>query len=120
MSMSAADWTRIQRRRAGFRYESEVTSATRIIKGQAPQQPAGTALLIPRDVGVPKTQRPASDFTNHIASRAADYYFKTQGSGREGETGDNNAYTRLRITRLCNCTTRNMDSKTGLCAVCLK
>ncbi len=120
MSMSAADWTRIQRRRAGVRYHSEMLAANRVIKQDAPQVPYGTALLIPRDVGGSNIQRPASDFTNHVASRAADYYFKTQGSGREGETGDNNAYTRFRITQLCSCTTRNMDSKTGLCAVCLK
>lgn len=120
MSMSAADWTRIQRRRAGFRYQAETLAPNRIVKGDAEKQLYGTALLIPPEVGGSKIQRPASDFTNHVASRVTDYYFKSQGSGRAGENGDNNAYTRFRLTRLCDCSTTNMDSKTGLCASCLK
>jgi len=120
LSMSAADWTRIQRRRAGFRYQAEMLDANRIIKADARQIPYGTALMIPRDVGGSKIQRPASDFTNHVASRFTDYYFKIQGSGRVDETADNNAYTRFRIRRLCNCTITSMDTKTGLCPACAK
>jgi hypothetical protein len=118
MSMSAADWTQIQRRKAGLRYSSEATK--QVAPTPAPQIPYGTALMIPRDVGGSKIQRTASDYTNSVGARFTDYYFKSQGSGREGETGDNNAYTRFRITRLCNCTTTTMDSKTGLCPSCLK
>jgi hypothetical protein len=127
MSMSAAGWTRIQRQKAGLNYGPMVMNTS----GAAPtnrdinptpanQQPYGTALLIPANVGGSRIRRTASDYTNYVAGRFTDYYFKSQGSGRVGETGDNNAYTRFRITRLCNCTTTTMDSKTGLCASCLK
>ena len=118
MSMSAADWTQIQRRKAGLRYSSEATK--QVAPTPSRQVPYGTALMIPRDVGGSKIQRTASDYTNSVGARFTDYYFKSQGSGRAGETGDNNAYTRFRITRLCNCTTTTMDSKTGLCASCVK
>jgi len=120
MSMSAADWTRIQRRRAGTRYAEMVMTTNgnpptnRDINPTAPlTQPYGTALLIPRDVGGSKFRRTASDYTNSVDARVTDYYMKSQGSG-------NNAYTRFMITRLCSCTITQMDAKTGLCASCLK
>jgi len=66
MSMSAADWTRSQRRRAGLRYASE---AAKEVAPTAPGRiPAGTALLIPRDVGGSKIRRTASDYTNSLAA----------------------------------------------------
>jgi hypothetical protein len=118
MSMSAADWTRIQRRRAGVRYASE---AAKEVAPTAPERiPAGTALLIPRDVGGSKFRRTASDYTNSVDARVTDYYMKTQGSGRVDENAGNNAYTRFVIRRLCNCTITNMDTKTGLCPSCTK
>ena len=111
MSMSAADWTRIQRRKAGLRYASEAT------KEVAPTPPGsipyGTALLIPRDVGGSKFRRTASDYTNSVDSRVTDYFFKSQGVG-------NNVNTKFMLTRLCLCATAEMQPKTGLCAVCTK
>lgn len=118
MSMSAADWTRLQRRRAGVRYAAE---ATKQVAPTAPgTHPSGTALLIPRDVGGSKIRRTASDYTNSVDSRVTDYYMKTQGSGTDGQNADNNAYTRFMIRRLCNCTITHMQPKTGLCAACVK
>ena len=118
MSLSAADWTQIQRRRAGVRYASE---ASKEVAPTPPgRRPSGTALLIPRDVGGSKIRRTASDYTNSVGASFTDYYFKTQGSGATGENANNNAYTRFRIRRLCNCVITNMDSKMGLCAACLK
>ena len=111
MSMSAADWTRIQRRRAGVRYATE---ASKEVNPTLPgARPYGTALLIPRDVGGSKIRRTASDYTNSVDARVTDYYMKSQGAG-------NNAYTRFVIRRLCNCAITQMDTKTGLCASCLK
>jgi hypothetical protein len=118
MSMSAADWTRIQRRKAGLRYASEATKELAPILPET--RPYGTALLIPRDVGGSKFRRTASDYTNSVDSRVTDYYFKSQGSGRVGENAGNNAYTRFMIRRLCNCTITHMEPKTGLCPSCLK
>jgi hypothetical protein len=121
MSMSAADWTRIQRRRAGTRYAEMVMTTNgnpptnRDINPTAAQkQPYGTALLIPRDVGGSKIRRPASDYTNSVDARVTDYFFKSQGSN------SNNVNTKFMLTRLCTCVTAEMQPKTGLCAVCTK
>ena len=120
MSMSAADWTRIQRRRAGTRYAEMVMTTNgnpptnRDINPTAPEtRPYGTALLIPRDVGGSKIRRPASDYTNSVDARVTDYYFKSQGVG-------NDVNTKFMLTRLCLCETTEMQTKTGLCAVCTK
>lgn len=118
MSMSAADWTRIQRRRAGTRYATE--SRKEVAPTMPEARPYGTALLIPRDVGGSKFRRTASDYTNSVDARVTDYYMKTQGSGRVGENAGNNAYTRFMIRRLCNCTITHMEPKTGLCPSCTK
>jgi len=111
MSMSAADWTRIQRRKAGVRYASE---AAKEVAPTAPERiPAGTALLIPRDVGGSKIRRTASDYTNSVDARVADFFLKSQGT-------TNNVNTKFTLTRICNCNSAEMQPKTGLCASCLK
>jgi hypothetical protein len=111
MSMSAADWTRIQRRRAGLLYASE---AAKELAPTAPGRiPYGTALLIPRDVGGSKFRRTASDYTNSVDARVADFFLKSQGVG-------NNVNTKYMLTRVCSCVSAQMDTKTGLCASCLK
>jgi hypothetical protein len=118
MSMSAADWTRIQRRRAGTRYAEMVMTTNgnpptnRDINPTAPEtRPYGTALLIPRDVGGSKIRRPASDYTNSVDARVSDFFLKSQ---RE------NGSTKFMLTRLCSCVTAEMDPKTGLCVACTK
>jgi len=111
MSMSAADWTRIQRRKAGLRYASEATKE--VAPTPAQTRPYGTALLIPRDVGGSKIRRTASDYTNSVDARVTDYYFKSQGVG-------NNVNTKFMRTRLCTCVTAEMQPKTGLCVACTK
>jgi hypothetical protein len=109
MSMSAADWTRIQRRKAGLRYATEATKEVDPTPAQT--RPYGTALLIPRDVGGSKIRRTASDYTNSVDARVTDYFFKSQGE---------NGSTKFMITRLCKCEITQMEPKTGLCASCLK
>jgi hypothetical protein len=126
MSMSAADWTRLQRQRGGTTYGPTVmkiggTEPTN--KDVAPinpgQLPAGKALLIPYDgAGTSKTLRPASDWTNYIASGLADYVVTSQGSGRVGETGLNNGYTTNKVNRVCSCISVITLPKVGNCVKC--
>ena len=118
MSMSAADWTRIQRRRAGVRYDAEARKEVAPTMPEA--RPYGTDLLITRDVGGSKFRRTASDYTNSVDARVTDYYMKSQGSGRVGENAGNNDYTRFMIRRLCTCVITHMEPKTGLCPSCTK
>lgn len=107
MSLSAADWTRLQRRRAGTRYVSE-SNANKA--DTHPQRPYGVPLLIPKDAGVSKIQRTASDWTNSVDASVADYFTKS--------TSPNNA-TVLTLNRLCDCSkTAVFRTKVGVCSKC--
>lgn len=107
MSLSSADWTRLQRRRAGTRYPAEILSKKAETR---PQLPYGTPLLIPKDVGVSKIQRTASDWTNSVDARVADFFTKS--------TGSNNA-TILTLNRVCDCSkTAVFKTKVGICSKC--
>lgn len=102
MSLSAADWTRLQRRKAGNTYVVDATKA-RELNPTAPRVlPNGTALLIPRDVGGPKTRRAASDYTNYVDSQRADFILMSQGNGLAAENGDNTGAAKRVLNRICN------------------
>jgi hypothetical protein len=64
--------------------------------------PNGTALLIPRDVGGPKTRRAASDYTNYVDSQRADFVLMSQGNGLAAENGDNTGAAKRVLNRICN------------------
>lgn len=123
MSMSAADWTRMQRRKAGINY---MTDATRELNPSMPQQqPYGPALLISRSVGGSKIRRTAGDYTNFVASNLADYVLKSSGTGRAGESVENTGASRLTVRMIgrgtgCKCTTTLGITlpKTGICSTC--
>jgi hypothetical protein len=123
MSMSAADWTRMQSRRAGITYMSD---ATRELNPPMPEQrPYGTALLIPSSVGGSRIRRTAGDYTNYVASNLADYVVKTGGTGRVGESVENTGAVKLTVKMVgrgpgCKCTTTLGITlpKTGICSKC--
>ena len=123
MSMSAADWTRMQRRKAGINY---MTDATRELNPPMPQQlPYGKALLIPSSVGGSRIRRTGSDYTNYVASNLADYVLKSSGTGRVGETLENTGAAKLAVRMIgrgagCSCTTTLGITlpKTGICSTC--
>lgn len=118
MSMSAADWTRMQRRKAGINY---MRDGTREVNPPMPEQrPYGTALLIPSSVGGSKTRRTAGDYTNYVAAQVADVVLISQGSGRVGETPLNNNYKTEKVTRICSCSNslNIVLPKTGICSNC--
>ena len=128
--MSAADWTRIQRRKAGATYASQVsgTGAARDkdISPTTPAQiPAGTALLIPRFAGKPKTLRPASEWTNYVASQVTDYKLYSSGSGGANETSLNQNAITTNLVRLCKAcagqvsvTNMRTTGQKGVCSKC--
>jgi hypothetical protein len=114
--MSAADWTRMQRRKAGVTY---LTEASKEVNPPAPSVlPNGTALLIPRDVGSSKIRRTAGDFTNYTASQVSDFVLYSQGSGVAGENGGNTGAVKKTLTRICGCKTTAFLPKIAGCAVC--
>jgi hypothetical protein len=101
MSLSAGDWTRLQRRKAGTQYAPTVmriggTDATNKdiapVTPPAGPSPSPKSVLIPCSLaGKPKTLRPASDWTNYVDSQVADYVLKSSDT-----TG-----TTMRLTRIC-------------------
>ena len=102
MSLSAADWTRLQRRKAGNTYVVNANNARELNPTPPNVLPNGTALLMPRDVGGPKTRRSVEDYTNYVASQRADFVLKSQGSGLADQNGNNNGVARLMLNRICN------------------
>lgn len=102
MSLSAADWTRLQRRKAGNTYVVDATKAREVNPNAPSVLPNGVALLIPRDIGGPKTRRAASDYTNYVDSQRADFSLFSQGSGVTNENGNNTGAAKRMLTRICS------------------
>ena len=99
--MSAADWTRMQRRKAGNTYVLDATKAREVAPPAPNVLPAGTALLDPRDVGGPKTRRTAEEYTNYVASQRSDFVLMSQGSNAPNENGLNTGAVKRTLTRIC-------------------
>ena len=123
MSMSAADWTRMQRRKAGYNYITEAQKA--VAPAMPVQRPYNKALLIPADVGGSRIRRTAGDYTNYVASNLSDYVLKSQGTGRVGENGTNTGAAKLTYRMVnrgtgCPCSTTLGITlpKTGICSKC--
>ena len=116
--MSAADYTRMLRRTGGMNLDYTVGAGTNTNfpkdKDVAPamfnQNPYGTALLIPASVGTSKIRRPASDWTNYLSARNADYVLKSQGGGSANESGENTGAVKLKVVRVaaCRCAAANL------------
>ena len=110
MSLSAGDWTRLQRRKAGTQYAPTVmriggTDPTNkdIAPAMPVQTPYAQGVMGTRSAGSLKTARPASDWTNYVDSQVADYVLKSSGSatGNQNQNSDNQDYRTLRLTRIC-------------------
>ena len=96
--LSAGDWTRIQRlkgaRTSGYTYTGvnsklvfagDLTTNADIAPPEAGQIPYGKALLIPYDgAGTHKALRPASRWTDHVASQHVDFVTNSQNIGING------------------------------------
>jgi hypothetical protein len=73
-----------------------------------PQTPYGGGDLRVRSVvGTSKIRRPASDWTNYLGARNADYVLKSQGGGSANETGLNTGAVKFKLVQVaaCRCTT---------------
>ena len=121
--MSAADWTRLQRRKAGYQYMTQSQKETSPIMAQ--QRPYGEALLIPSDVGRSRIRRTGGDYTNYVASNLEDYVLKSQGTGSVNENGMNTGVMKLTLRMMnrgngCSCSTTLGITlpKIGICSKC--
>ena len=92
----------MQRRKAGNSYVVRAENSPEVIEVAPRAVPAGAALLIPRDVGGPKTRRTAEEYTNYVASRSTDFILSSQGSRAPGENGLNTGAVKKTLNRICN------------------
>ena len=109
--MSAADYTRMLRRQGGMNYDFTVGmgSSTSFPKDKDvspamfPQNLYGQALMIPASVGGSKIRRPASEWTNYLGARTADYVLKKQGGGSENESALNTGAVKFKLVQVAAC-----------------
>lgn len=124
--MSASDWIRMKRlqgaRSNGYSNLSTsgvLTSTSSIFnKDVSPPQSSqievnniNGAIKVFPVVGTSKIRRPASNWTDYVASQTADYLTYSQGAV------DTTSVVRKQ-TKLCSCTTTTLDTKTGICTQC--
>ena len=123
--LSAGDWIRLKRLR-GARQNGYSNSSTDGLltpsspvynKDISPTTPGqfvpglNSAINVFRTVGTTKYRRPASNWTDYVASQTADFVTSSQ----EAITGTSVKNT---VTKLCSCTATTLTTKTGICTKC--
>ncbi len=118
MALSAADWTRIQRlrgaRTSGTGATGDLTTNKDISPTMAPQLPYSVTMDQFKVVGTSKIRRPASKWTDYIASQTEQYVLNSK------KLEENNSGFVKTLVRLCNCTSGTLNTKTGICTTCSK
>jgi hypothetical protein len=124
--LSAGDWVRLQRLRGaranGYSNSSTgglLTSTSTIFnKDISPPQVhqdqihnLNAAINVFPVVGTSKIRRPASNWTDYVASQSADFVLSSQN-------GLHATSVKRRLTKLCSCTTTTLLTKTGPCTKC--
>jgi hypothetical protein len=114
--LSAGDWTRLQRLRGarnnGYSGSDAVLVTNEDIAPTAfPQGRYSRSLLIRRNVGTGRIRRPASNWTDYIASQTADFVLPSQKA-------NNNTSITNTVTKLCDCTSTTATTKIGNCTKC--
>lgn len=108
--LSAGDWTRLQRIRGAKTYETVNLATNKDIDPTPnPQEAYSTSLLIPKVIGTGKIRRPASMWTDYLASQRADFVLQ-----RANIAGG----FILTNTILCDCSTSTLSTKKTGCTKC--
>ena len=112
--MSASDWIRMKRLKGATTYRSvNLTTNKDIAPPQSLQIEThnNSAINVFPVTGTSKIRRPASSWTDYIASQTADYVTSAQAA----TTGTSIANT---IRKVCTCTTTALTTKQGICTKC--
>lgn len=103
--LSAGDITRLKRLRGTRTFKTDVTT------NPAPRTEVETGRRVHTEVGGSKIRRPASNFTDYIASQTVDYVLeKPAGSCGAGKA--------LTVHKICTCDTSSAIKHNGLCRSC--
>ena len=123
--LSAGDWIRLQRLR-GARSNGYSNSSTSGLltptssiynKDISPTQASqieinnNSAINVFPVVGTSKIRRPASNWTDYIASQTADFVLSS-------EANVNSTSIKNTVTKLCSCTSTTLSTKVGICTKC--
>ena len=125
MSLSAGDWTRIQKLKSVRGYANEIVAKKDIINRVSQDVPFSSTLpnSSSRVVGSSKTRRESSKYTDYVASQKESYVVQNEQSSRGNATtgfGIQNSIVLLG----CNCGTITGQNKSVLltkstgCAKC--
>lgn len=124
--MSASDWVRMKRLQGARAngYSNASTSGVLtptsaifnkdVVPPQMIQQPVhrtNAAINVFPVVGTSKIRRPASNWTDFVASQTADYVLSSQAA----TTGTSVKNSQV---KLCDCTTTTATTKQGICTKC--
>lgn len=123
--LSAGDWVRLQRLKGARTNSYDYTSGSVNVKGvlttnkdiappqfeQFPIHNKNAAIKVYPVVGTSKIRRPASNWTDYVASQSADYILSSQ-SGLHKTSVVN------KETKVCSCATTTVHTKEGICTKC--
>jgi hypothetical protein len=112
--LSAGDWVRLQRMRQNRSYLATIRTNKDIVPQLNPRNihPNASKGILPlHGYGTSKIRRPASSWTEYIASQTADYVLPSQANI------DGTSIKNTRTT-LCNCVSTTVITKTGACMKC--
>jgi hypothetical protein len=105
--LSAGDWIRLKRLKGSRNFEADKPSD---ITNPDPRSEVKSGRSVYTEFGTSKIRRPASNYTDYIASQTVDYIL-------ESPSGSCGVSKNLTVNRICNCDTSSAK-KVGLCATC--
>jgi hypothetical protein len=103
--LSAGDWVRLKRLSGARTFDTDVTT------NPNPRTEVETGRRVYTEFGTSKIRRPASNFTDYVASQTVDYVVeKPAGSCGAGKA--------LTVRKICKCDTSSAIKHGGLCVTC--
>lgn len=110
-NLCASDLTRLKRLGGSLQYSNVLAAKTDIVNPlPVNQTPNGGAKYIQQDFGTSKYRRPASYWTDRIASQNVDYVTESYNTNNSGKA--------LTVNKICTCATTTLP-KTNR-TICLK
>ena len=105
--LSAGDWVRLQRLKGARNFQADKPGD--ITNPSARSEPE-TGRRVYTEFGTSKIRRPASGYTDYIASQTADYVIETTDSTLIAKS--------LTIHKICKCGTSSAIKHNGVCVKC--
>jgi hypothetical protein len=107
--VSAGDWVRLQRLRAGLNFENDKPSD---ITNPAARSEAKSGRRVYTEFGTSKIRRPASSWTDYKAAQTADYVLESITNTLIAKN--------LTIKKICTCNISSAIKHNGRCISCSK